>query len=77
MSKLKSSWELIEELNNANVTKELRQQIDQFIDKHRDKCTGKARSFSNLYFRSNMHYILDNIDSPQLLNQLTQFNQAS
>ena len=41
-----------------------------YIQKNHDSCTGKAMQFSNLYYRSNLHYIEDNINKLGLLQEL-------
>lgn len=72
--RLKSSWELKDEISNLEMSDELRSEIDKFIELNDSKNTGKSQSYSNLYYRSNLHYIIDNINNPSLLNQLKKIN---
>lgn len=72
--RLKSSWELKDEISNLEMSDELRNEINKFIEMNDSKNTGKSQSYGNLYYRSNLHYIIDNINNPSLLNQLKKLN---
>jgi hypothetical protein len=72
--RLKSSWELKDEISNLDMSDELRNEINRFIEINDGKNTGKSQSFGNIYYRSNLHYIIDNIDNTSLLAQLKKIN---
>ena len=67
---LKSSWVLKEELAQLEMSDELRQEVNKFIEKYDKQSTGKPMCVGNISYRSNLHYIIDNIEKPSLLNEL-------
>ena len=74
MANLDSSWNLEHRLKTIDCADNLKAEILKYIERENPQCTGKARSFSNIYYRQNLHYIEDNIDSDELLNQLKSIN---
>jgi hypothetical protein len=70
MSTLESSWVLEERLRKIDCSLELKIEINKFIGKKHIGCTGKRMSFSNIMYRSNLHYIEDNINKKDLVNEL-------
>lgn len=75
MSQLDSSWDLEDRLKTADCTDELKKEINDFIANQHERCVGKARSVSNLYYRCNLHYIEDNISKDSLTEELRKFNE--
>jgi hypothetical protein len=74
MAILDSSWNLEERLKNIDCSNDLKTEINRFIEKEHNKCTGKPMSFSNIFYRSNLHYIEDNINKIGLVNELRTYN---
>lgn len=74
MSELLSSWVLKEELKNMVIEENLRNEINTYININDKKCTGKPGMFSNLFYRSNLHYIIDNINKDGLIDELKKVN---
>jgi len=70
MATLDSSWNLEHRLKTIDCADDLKSEILQYIERENPQCTGKARSFSNIYYRLNLHYIEDNIASDSLLETL-------
>uniref|UniRef100_A0A6M3XVH3 Uncharacterized protein n=1 Tax=viral metagenome TaxID=1070528 RepID=A0A6M3XVH3_9ZZZZ len=71
MSRLLNSWELKDQLNEITMSTELKTEIDKFIKSNE---VHGVQSFSNIIFRGNLHYIIDNINNPKLLKELTNLN---
>jgi len=69
MSRLKASWELKDEIDQLTIGKELKSLISQLMAQYD---TEKSK-FANLFYRNNLHYIIDNIDKPGLLTELKEF----
>ena len=76
MAQLESSWTLEERLKNIDCSDELKTEINKFIDKEHNKCTGQRMSVSNLIYRGNLHYIEDNIGKKKLVDELRTYNCA-
>jgi len=74
MSQLEASWVLEERLQNAPCSAELKAEILRYIEMVHPKCTGRRLSFSNLYYRSNLHYIEDHLTDDKLLGDLRALN---
>lgn len=74
MGQLESSWVLEERLKNTECSLDLKNEIEKFINKEHDRCTGKRMSFSNLSYRGNLHYIEDNINKKGLTDELCTYN---
>jgi hypothetical protein len=76
MAALDSSWNLEQRLKDIVCSDDLKAEILKFIEKNHNKCTGKAMSFSNIYYRGNLHYIEDNINKNGLIDELRTYNCA-
>ena len=74
MAALESSWVLEERLQNASCSAEVKAEILRYIKLEHDKCTGRRMSFSNLYYRCNLHYIEDHLTDDKLLGDLRALN---
>jgi hypothetical protein len=74
MGQLESSWVLEERLKNIECSSELKKEIENFINKEHDKCTGRHMSTSNITYRGNLHYIEDNINKNGLIYELRTYN---
>ena len=74
MSELKASWTLKEEIKLLKINPTLQSEIDKLILHYEKQSTHKPRDWSNIFFRQNLHYILDNIYNESLLNELIEFN---
>ncbi len=69
---LESSWTLEERLKNINCSDELKIEINKFIE--HNKYVGKKMPISNVTYRGNLHYIEDNINHPDIINELRTYN---
>ena len=67
MSRLKNTHELKQDVSKLEDS-ELKAAINLWIDKN--EVYGIDSRFSNLIFRQNLHYILDNINKPGLIKEL-------
>lgn len=76
MAQLDSSRNLEQRLKDIDCFKDLKVEILKFIEKEHNRCTGKARSFSNIFYRGNLHYIEDNINKKGLIDELRNYNCA-
>ena len=74
MSELKASWTLKEEIKLLKINPTLQSEIDKLILHYEKQSTHKPRDWSNIFFRQNLHYIIDNIYNESLLNELIEFN---
>ena len=74
MARLKASWELKNEIKNLNISEELKAEIEKYITNNDDSSTGIDQRFSNLFYRSNLHYIIDNYSNSSLVNELKVIN---
>jgi len=74
MAQLDYSWNLEQRLKEIDCSDDLKSEILKFIEKEHSKCTGKAMSVSNIYYRGNLHYIEDNINKNGLVNELRTYN---
>ena len=74
MSELKASWTLKEEIKLLKINPTLQSEIDKLILHYEKQSTRKPRDWSNISFRHNLHYIIDNIYNESLLNELIEFN---
>jgi hypothetical protein len=72
---LESSWNLEDKLSTIIIDKPLKGEIHKFIKSNR--VVGKSQSFSNLYYRSNLQYIIDNISKEGLYDELVNFNMMN
>ena len=70
MAALEASWTLEERLKDIECSDELKSLINEYIETEHSRCTGKRMSISNLMYRSNLHYIEDNINKPTLIDEL-------
>ena len=78
-AELEPSWVLEERLKNIDCTSELKKEVNKFITKYHNRCTGKRMSISNIIYRGNLHYIEDTIKDGsicELINELRTFNCA-
>lgn len=66
------SWNLIEKIKEMNPGGELGKQIFIYIEQNKG-----GKGISNIFFRSNLHYIIDNIDRKTLLPELTKVNNKN
>ena len=64
MSRLLSTWELLEQLEKIDCSDELKKLIDKFIELKRPQ---KGEKFLGISFRCNLHFIIDNIKREQFL----------
>jgi hypothetical protein len=71
-SGLNYSWNLIEKIKEMNPGGELGRQIFIYIEQNKG-----SKGISNIFFRSNLHYIIDNIDRNTLLSELTKVNNKN
>lgn len=71
-SELDYSWNLIEKIKEINPGGELGRQIFIYIEQNRG-----GNGICNIFFRSNLHYIIDNIDRNTLLSELTKVNNKN
>jgi hypothetical protein len=77
MAELKQSWTLKEEVRKLHVSSALMKEIDIYIMNKDRSCTGKAQSFSNLMYRANLHFIIDNHkDEPRVIKELKTVNSC-
>ena len=76
MARLKATWELKEELNNLDMSEELRNQVNETINRYESRKLGTG-SFLGIYQRGNLHYIIDNINKSTLLAELTEHNNVN
>lgn len=76
MAQLESSWVLEERLKNIECSPNLKKEIENFINKEHNICTGKSISISNIRYRGNLHYIEDNINKKGLIDELRTYNCA-
>jgi hypothetical protein len=67
MPQLLSSWELKRLIQEKEKSPELESLLNEYMNKWAIDSTGKAMSLSNLFYRRNLHYILDNINNEELL----------
>ena len=67
---LKYSKDLVVELKNIKCSPELRKEINIYIFKQKEN-----KGFSNLIFRGNLHYILDNIKKETILDEIRSLNE--
>jgi len=71
MPRLQNTWELKQQINELKMSIPLKTEIDKFIKFNE---VYGVQSFSNIIFRGNLHYIIDNIKNPILLKELMAFN---
>lgn len=76
MPELISSWRLKEEIAKLPAS-ELKEEIDLYIKLNDEENTGKAYCLGNLFYRANLHYIIDNINKQGLLEELRGANNAT
>lgn len=76
MAHLESSWNLEQRLKDIDCSADLKSEILKFIEKEHNQCTGERMSFSNLYYRLNLHYIESNIGKDGLVDELRTHNGA-
>jgi hypothetical protein len=70
------TWNLESKLKEVQVNTELKTLILAYMEKFHVKNT--YRSFSGIVYRGNLHYIIDNINKPELVNELKQvINEGS
>lgn len=67
MSQLLPSWELKRLIQEKEKSPELESLLNEYMNKWAIDSTGKAMSLNNLFYRGNLHYILDNINNEDLL----------
>ena len=76
MTQLESSWVLEERLKNIECSPDLKNEIENFINKEHTRCTGKRVPISNIIYRGNLHYIEDNINKNGLIDELRTYNST-
>jgi len=69
MAALDYTWNLKAQVEKLTMSDELREEINLFIQQH-EVNNGFYRPVSNIIFRGNLHYIIDNITKPGLLEEL-------
>ena len=69
MANLEYSKDLIPKVSNLKMTNELKVEVDRYIDKNKND-----KGISNIMFRNNLHYIIDNITKETLLSELKILN---
>ena len=74
MKNLDYSWNLEERLNKIDCSDNLKTEILKFIENNHNDCTGQPMSFSNIFYRGNLHYIEDNINKKGLIDELRAYN---
>ena len=74
MARLKASWELKTEIENLDISEELKVEIEKYIANEDSESTGKPYSYCNILYRSNLHYIIDNYDKLSLVKELKTLN---
>lgn len=62
------TWNLESKLKEVQCSNELKTLILAYMEKFHVKDT--YRSFSGIIYRWNLHYILDNLNKPELINEL-------
>ena len=65
MANLENSVSLISQINNLEMTNELRIEVSKYINFNKDD-----KGISNIIFRNNLHYIIDNVKKETLLAEL-------
>ena len=65
MANLENSVSLISQINNLEMTNELRIEVSKYINFNKDD-----KGISNIMFRNNLHYIIDNVKKETLLAEL-------
>ena len=73
MACLENSHVLEQRLLNINTSEELKLEISRFIQLQHPKCTGKGAGISNILYRNNLHYIEDNLNKPELIDELNKY----
>lgn len=76
MAQLEASWVLEARLKNVNCSDELKLEINKFINRMHDKCTGKRMSVSNISYRNNLHYIEDSLNKEGLIDELRSHDEV-
>jgi hypothetical protein len=76
MAQLELTHNLLTKIEEAKPTMStsFREQVEKYVERE----TGRKRgimSIAGLYVRGNIHYILDNINSPKVEEELRQVNQ--
>lgn len=66
------SWNLLEKIKKINPGGELGRQIYLYIEQNKGD-----KGISNIFFRNNLHYIIDNIEKNTLLSELTNLNNQN
>ena len=74
MAILESSWVLIPKLKTLQCSNELKNAILTYIELNPIK---KGLPISGCITRGNFHYIIDNINTPTLLNELIESNKKT
>ena len=74
MARLKASWELKKEIETLDISKELKIEIERYISNNDSKCIGEAHSYSNLFYRVNLHYMIDQHKNLSLVKELKTLN---
>ena len=69
MEDLKTTLELTKVIDSLNINCKLREKINNYILLEKNNI-----GISNLMFRGNLHYIIDNIDKVSLINELDKCN---
>lgn len=69
MAALDYTWNLIGQIEKLSMSDELREEIKLFIEQHKVD-NGVYMPVSNIIFRGNLHYIIDHITAPGLLEEL-------
>ena len=78
MAELKQSWMLKEEVKKLKVSTALMHEIETYIRNKDKDCTGKPQNFSNLMYRANLHFIIDNHkDEPRVIKELKTVNSCT
>jgi len=82
-TRLKNRWELKDEISKLDINDDLRKQIEIFMDKNEssfprhpgDPSRTMPGNVGGLIYRGNLHYIIDNINKPGLIDELIKYNK--
>jgi len=66
------SWNLEKKLKAVECSKELKKEINTFIKNYHNFKNGKL---SNIFYRLDLHYILESINKPTLIKELKKYNK--
>lgn len=68
------SWNLEKRIKEIECSDELKTEILKYMEKRKSKCANPMTNVQSLFYRQALHYIEDNINKPELINELRKFN---